>query len=148
MEPKDRKRFAHCLLAASELYGKPVSESVTAIWWDALKAYDIGAVEVAFRRHFSNPDSGQFMPKPADIVRVVAGSSQDGAMVAWAKVDKAVRQVGPYAERLLRRSARQSRPARHGRMDRVRAENRDGVAVRRERVSNAVHRLPPARRGS
>lgn len=97
MTPSDRERFAHCLLAAAEVYGKSVSDAVSSVWWDALKAYDIGAVEGAFRRHFSNPDSGQFMPKPADIVRIVAGSSQDGAMIAWAKVDKAVRQVGPYA---------------------------------------------------
>jgi hypothetical protein len=95
--PKDRERFMLCLLAAAELYGKPVSDGVSSVWWDALKGYDIGAIENAFRRHFGNPDSGQFMPKPADIVRIVGGSSQDGAMVAWSKVDKAVRQVGPYA---------------------------------------------------
>lgn len=97
MAPNDRERFAHCLLAASELYGKPISESVSAVWWDALRVYDITAVEAAFRRHFTNPDSGQFMPKPADIVKIVGGGSQDGAMVAWSKVDKAVRLVGPYA---------------------------------------------------
>lgn len=97
MERTDRKRLAHCLLAASELYGKSVSEPVADIWWNALRGYDIGAIEGAFQRHMTNPDTGQFMPKPADIVRIVAGTSQDGAMVAWAKVDKAVRTVGSYA---------------------------------------------------
>lgn len=97
MAPQDRKRLAHCLLAASELYGKSVSEALAGIWWNALRAYDIEAIETAFQRHMTNPDTGQFMPKPADIVRLLAGTSQDAALVAWAKVDRAVRTVGPYA---------------------------------------------------
>lgn len=97
MAPQDRKRLAHCLLACSELYGKSVSEALAGIWWNALQAYDIEAVEEAFQRHMTSPDNGQFMPKPADIVRLLAGTSQDAALTAWAKVDKAVRTVGPYA---------------------------------------------------
>jgi hypothetical protein len=96
MERMDRKRLAHCLLAASELYGKAVSEPVADIWWNALRGHDIEAVETAFQRHMTNPDTGQFMPKPADIVRMLAGTTQDSAMVAWAKVDKAMRTVGTY----------------------------------------------------
>lgn len=97
MERRDRKRLSHCLLAASEVYGREVSEGVALVWWNALQGYEIEAVEAAFQRHLTSPDSGQFMPKPADIVRILAGTSQDGAMVAWAKVDKAVRTVGTYA---------------------------------------------------
>lgn len=97
MAPQDRKRLAHCLIACSELYGKPVSEALAGIWWNALRAYDIEAVETAFQRHMTNPDTGQFMPKPADIVRMLAGTTQDAALTAWAKVDRAVRTVGPYA---------------------------------------------------
>lgn len=96
MERRDRERFAACLLAASELYAKPVSEAVVGIWWDALGRFDIAAVESAFRRHMASPDAGQFMPKPADIVRMLSGTSIDAAQVAWAKVDKAIRAVGPY----------------------------------------------------
>lgn len=97
MERRDRERFAACLLAASELYAKPVSEAVAAVWWDALGRFDIAAVESAFRRHMASPDAGQFMPKPADIVRMLQGTSIDAAQVAWAKVDKAIRSVGPYS---------------------------------------------------
>lgn len=97
MAPTDRSRFAACLLAASELYGKPIGEAVASVWWDALARFDIAAVESAFRRHFANPDSGQFLPKPADIVRLIEGTTVDVAQVAWSKVDKAIRTVGPYA---------------------------------------------------
>jgi len=98
MEPKDRKRFAaRCLLPAAELYGKAPSDAVADVWWDALRPYDIEAVESAFRRHLVSPDTGQFMPKPADIVRMLAGTSEDAALVAWAKLDRAVRNPGCYA---------------------------------------------------
>lgn len=97
MEHTDRKRFASCLLAMSEIYGKPLSDAVVSVWWNALKAYSIEAVETAFQRHTQSPDVGQYMPKPADIIRMLAGTSNDAAMIAWAKVDKAVRRVGTYA---------------------------------------------------
>lgn len=97
MEPQDRKRFALCLLAMAEIYGKQVSEAVSAVWWNALKTWDIQAVEEAFAKHTQSPDNGQFMPKPADIIRMLAGTSTDASMVAWAKVDKAIRTVGTYA---------------------------------------------------
>jgi hypothetical protein len=97
MGPTDRRRFATCLLAMSEIYGKPISEAVTGVWWNALKSWDIEAVEQAFSKHTQSPDVGQYMPKPADVIRMLAGTTIDAAMVAWAKVDKAVRSVGSYA---------------------------------------------------
>jgi hypothetical protein len=90
MENRDRSRFASCLLAVSEVYGKSASEPVTAIWWDALATYPIGEVELAFRRHISNPDNGQYAPKPADIIRLIGGAAaidgRPGANEAWAMI--------------------------------------------------------------
>lgn len=90
-------RFRNCLTACAELYGQPVSSAVADLWWAALRQYDIAAVERAFQKHMTNPDTGQFMPKPADIIRMIGGTTIDSAMVAWALVDRAVRSVGPYA---------------------------------------------------
>lgn len=97
MGPTDRKRFATCLLAASEIYGKAISEAVTGVWWNALKSWDMDAIEQAFARHMQSPDVGQYMPKPADIIRMLVGTSADAAQVAWAKVNKGVRSVGTYS---------------------------------------------------
>jgi hypothetical protein len=44
-----------------------------------------------------NPDNGQFIPKPADLVKLMQGSTADSAMQAWTKLDFAVRCVGVYA---------------------------------------------------
>jgi hypothetical protein len=43
-----------------------------------------------------SPDSGQFMPKPADLIRMLGGTSLDAAMQAWAKVERAIRRVGGH----------------------------------------------------
>lgn len=97
MEPRDRERFVRCLAAASAIYDKEVTKPLADIWWVALARFDIAAVELAFQRHLTNPDVGQFMPKPADVIRMLAGTSIDNAQTAWTKVDRAVRVVGPYA---------------------------------------------------
>lgn len=96
MKVEDKKRFLSCLVATSEYYGKPMSDAVIGLWWEGLKAYDIAAIEHAFASHVKNPDTGQFMPKIADVVKMIGGTTNDRSLVAWAKVDKAVRQVGPY----------------------------------------------------
>lgn len=96
MQQRDRKRFAACLAACAEIYGRAISDTVADIWWRLLATHDIEAVETAFQRWFQSPDVGQFQPKPADIVRLLTGTSLDAAMVAWSKVDRAVRRVGPY----------------------------------------------------
>lgn len=97
MRQSDRKRFVACLTAAAELYGKPLSDAVIGLWWQALAVHEIDAIEHGFAVHLADPDRGQFMPRPADIARQIGGTSKDSALVAWAKVDRAVREIGPYA---------------------------------------------------
>lgn len=96
MQKSDRKRFANVLLACAEMYGKRLSDSLVDLYWQGLADVEITAVEDAIARHMSNPDSGQFMPKLADIRRMLGGTTQDAALRSWAKVDRAVRQIGTY----------------------------------------------------
>lgn len=94
----DFEAFNALLSAVSELYGKPPSPMMQSLFWGALREYDFTAIRQAFDRHVKNPDTGQFMPKPADVIRMLAGTTQDAALVAWAKVDRTLRQVGPYRD--------------------------------------------------
>lgn len=98
MQQRDYDTFVQMLNAIGDLYGKKISEWAISIWWGALQHYDLAAVRDALNRHVQNPDSGQFMPKPADVVKMVQGTTVDSALVAWAKVDRAARQVGPYRD--------------------------------------------------
>lgn len=97
MKRDDAPQFKQTLAAVYSLYGKEITPMVLTIWFEALKGYDVKAISDALSRHCVNPDNGQFLPKPADVVRLIDGGSEDAALLAWAKVDRAVRSVGPYA---------------------------------------------------
>lgn len=96
MDTDDFDRFAELLGGVFELYGREASPFAMQVWWEALRPFDLAAVRMAFSRHVQNPDVGQFPPKPADVLRMLGGTTQDKALQAWAKVDKAVRHVGTY----------------------------------------------------
>ncbi|MCD0493857.1 DUF6475 domain-containing protein [Chromobacterium violaceum] len=96
MTQHDYDIFVDMLQAVADLYSKRMTEFSIGIYWSALKHIDLAVVREAMNRHVTNPDNGQFMPKPADLIRMMQGSSQDKALQAWHKVDKALRCVGTY----------------------------------------------------
>ena len=138
MTQDDFEKFEDLLSGVGEIYGKTLSEFALTLWWGALKDYDLTAIRNALSRYVVNPDNGQFMPKPADVVRMIGGTSTDSAMIAWTKVDKAVRQVGTWQDvvfddPLIHRG--------HGRVDRVRQKDRGRMAVCRQGVRDTLSRL-------
>jgi hypothetical protein len=96
MIDQDRKPFFELIADVHAFYRKDFSTFGGNVWWAAMMPFDLLAVADALNRHCINPDSGQFMPMPADVVRMLQGSTQDSALSAWAKVDRAVREVGTY----------------------------------------------------
>jgi hypothetical protein len=97
MTETDRKQFFSLIANVCAFYRQDFSEFLGTVWWNAMRPFDFSAVGDAINRHCVNPDGGQFMPKPADVVRMLQGSSQDRALTAWAKVDRALRSIGPHA---------------------------------------------------
>lgn len=93
---RDLKRFADTMLAMCELYGKDLSKPALALWWELLADYPIEDVERGVRACMRSPDHGQFMPKPADVIRAIEGTSADRAVLAWGRVVEAMRLVGAY----------------------------------------------------
>lgn len=96
MNVSDQSEFRAVLVAVYALYGKDLSTPIIGMWWGALKPYDLAAVKDALNRHAVNPDTGQFVPKPADVVRMIDGGTADAALIAWAKLERAVQRVGTY----------------------------------------------------
>jgi hypothetical protein len=92
----DRKAFNALISNVYTFYRKDFSTFVGGIWWEAMKAFDLKAITDALNRHCINPDNGQFLPMPADVVKMLEGSTQDSALVAWAKVDRGIRVVGTH----------------------------------------------------
>lgn len=97
MQAEDFDSFAEVVQGVHSFYGRDASAFALDVWWQALQQYDLVAIRDAFGRHCVNPDSGQYPPKPADVVKMLEGSTLDSAVVAWTKVERAVQHVGTYA---------------------------------------------------
>lgn len=96
MQTKDYEEFRGLMSGIYDFYGKNITDFAMSLWWEAMRSYDLITARDALSRHMTNPDTGQFIPKPADVIKMIAGTTTDSAMIAWTKVDKAVRQIGPY----------------------------------------------------
>lgn len=96
MLDSDLGAFSEAWSGAWELCGRNVTPAAIMLAFEALRRYELGAVMAGLTRHALDPDRGQFPPKPADIVRHVEGGTEDRALLAWSKVDRAMRSVGPY----------------------------------------------------
>ncbi|MBN2700823.1 MAG: hypothetical protein JXR29_05170 [Methylothermaceae bacterium] len=96
MTAEDFQDFRVLLTGVYDFYGKVLSEFALSVWWQAMRPFDLSAVREALSRHVVNPDTGQYLPKPADAIRMLGGSTADSALLAWSKVNKAMRCVGPH----------------------------------------------------
>lgn len=96
MSDTDAARFKSLLSGVFALYGKDLSDAVLSIWWAAMRPYDFPAVKDALNRHAVNADNGQFLPKPADVVKLVDGGSSDSALQAWVKFEQGLMRFAPY----------------------------------------------------
>lgn len=96
MQLTDQEQFYGVMTSVFELYGKKASPELLELYFSVLKEYDIADVVRALNLHAIDPDSGQFCPKPADVVRLIGGSKQTRALQAWSRVERAVREIGPY----------------------------------------------------
>lgn len=96
MQQTEFESFATLIFGLGEYYGKPVTAGVVNLYWDGLAKYEYSDISIAVQRHLADPDTGQFMPKISDIVRAMSGGKGAQALVAWSKVDKAVRRVGNW----------------------------------------------------
>lgn len=99
MRSEEFDQFSAVINGVADLYSKPpLSEFATSLWWNALECYELIEVKRGLSRHVQSPDNGQFMPKPADVVRAIGGTTADNATTAWSKINKAVRIVGIYQD--------------------------------------------------
>ncbi len=97
METEHRKAFASLMTGTAELYGRPMSPELVSIYWEGLREFSFEDVKTAVNLHVRNPDTGQFMPKIADVVKFIEGNTLTQAMRAWQKVNEAMRRVGTYS---------------------------------------------------
>lgn len=98
MNHSDYEKFREGIAGVYGFYDKDISDFAFDLWWNALNRYDLKAIIQAFNRHVVNPEAGKWLPKPADIVKMLEGSTLDSAMAAWTVVDKTLREKGAYID--------------------------------------------------
>lgn len=103
MKNEDKRAFFDLMMAAGEVYGREVTKPMAAIYFSALANASIEQVQGAMMAHMQNPDSGQFFPKPADIIKQMIGTTkqqdaaiEDKAAIAWACIERDIRRIGSY----------------------------------------------------
>ena len=97
MTQTDFEDFKRLMAGVHDFYGKDLSPFALDVWWNALKNYELPVIGQALSLHCQNPDNGQFCPKPADVVRMVGGTTRDAALMAWNKVQEGVSKAGTYS---------------------------------------------------
>lgn len=98
MQPSDRERFAALIADVLAFYGQTPSHFALDVWWQACQPYEFERVQRALGRHAVDPERGVFAPKPADLVRQVAGTPTDRAARAWSLALDAASKVGAYTD--------------------------------------------------
>lgn len=96
MKPEDAPKLIRVLSNVYAFYRQDFSSFAAEVWIGATKPYDVDDVIDALNRYCATSDTGQFCPKPADVAKMLRGSTKDAAVVAWGRVDRAIKTVGTY----------------------------------------------------
>lgn len=75
---EQKPEFTALLATAVAVYGKTITTGMADLYFSALQQYDLAVVRDGLSRHLQDPAAGQYMPKPADIIRQIQASHHDG----------------------------------------------------------------------
>ncbi len=103
MQDQDKDAFTEIMMAAGEVYSKAITVPMIKMYFAALGQVSIEQMHGAMMAHMQNPDSGQFFPKPADLIKQMTGTTkqqeaiiEDRAAIAWACIERDIRRIGSY----------------------------------------------------
>lgn len=92
----DKTKLATILAGVYSFYRADLTDFQLAAWLRVLAGFRVEQVQDALDAHLVDPGTGQFLPKPADIVKHLHGTRPDRAALAWSKVFAAIGIVGAY----------------------------------------------------
>ena len=96
MKQADRPAFIALLTDVLGFYGQTTSPFALSVWWEACKDMELSVIRAALTAYATDPNRGHFAPKPADVIRVVRGTTEERGHAAWADLLGQVRSVGSY----------------------------------------------------
>lgn len=140
-------RFAHILMKISETYDIEFTDAKVAIWTKLIRdQFDIDSIEKAVHRYMSDPDSGQYKPVPASIIKFITGSRKNKTFDALTAVQYAVtvassRQSVCFSDAVINAAIAQTGgwPGAYSRLsdDAMRDDYLDAFRVAYDRISVA-----------
>lgn len=96
MIDSDKNKFANLMTTLGVLHNRKLSPELITIYWHALKCYEFSEIQTCISRLIRDPDIGQFMPKPADVVAYIEGKRSTRSLKAWSKVLWAMQHIGAW----------------------------------------------------
>ena len=98
MQQRERAEFGQLVKDVMAYYRQDTSAFLLDTWWGACEGFALEQVKTAMQRHATDAEHGQFAPKVADVVRILAGTATDRAALAWGKTHDAMARVGAYTD--------------------------------------------------
>lgn len=98
MKNKDKIEFNRIMQQVQDIFTRDLTPGAMDLYWECLIDYEMPEVRRALGLCVQNTDGGQYMPKPADIIRMINGDNKMQALEAWTKVYQAIGSVGPYRD--------------------------------------------------
>lgn len=98
MQANEKPEFVVRLKAAMDYYGKDTSDFAISMFWEGCRQFELEQFSKALTAHVTDPEAGKFAPKISDIVKVLAGTKTDNALLAWGKAFDAMGRVGSYTD--------------------------------------------------
>lgn len=102
MNEQEKSKFHKMLIATWNAKEKRIEPDQVHLFFEVLKNYTLEEVKYGLYAHLANPDGGQFLPMPADIIRNILDKRKESipqslnAARAWGLVMEAIRSVGSY----------------------------------------------------
>src|SRR5690242_1499594 len=97
MNATEKKQFAQVMMGIGVMYHTSITEPLLELYWENLKRFELSRVVAAINTHINHPESGQYLPKIANLVRILEGSYHTKALQAWHKVITAIQSKGCYS---------------------------------------------------
>lgn len=97
MNKSDWEEFYAVWVSTCELIsGRTPTDGAVNLCFTVLSRFSITEIRRALSSHLNDPENGRYIPKPADIVRQIEGDTESRALMAWSKVEGAIRSAGAY----------------------------------------------------
>ncbi len=90
----DRLAFGRIIAAYANILRHDISTDAVEIWWRKLSRFDLLAIAKAFSQH---TDQSKFFPTPSEILALLEPHRERSPLMAWAEVEQAMANQGPYA---------------------------------------------------